>query len=111
MPDRATLVPEHPADVTMYLVLDELGKSGRVWRENDEHYSEADVLDDIASGQYYHPVRVVSFNTAEGWSRDVTEDIARALVDRARRNQDELSNSARDFYRWATGDDVPAGVS
>jgi len=29
--------------------------------------------------QYSNPVRVVSFNTAEGWSRDVSEDIADAL--------------------------------
>ena len=36
------------------------------------------------SGQEYsHPVRVVAFNTAEGWSRDVTEDIARAVLVKA----------------------------
>ena len=98
MPDRATLVPEHPADVTMYLVLDDLGKSGRVWRENNEHYSETDVLDDIASGQYHHPVRVVAFNTAEAWSRDATEDMARALLDRARRNG-RPATTCRRVYR------------
>jgi hypothetical protein len=27
-------------------------------------------------GQYLHPVRIVAFNTAEGWSRDVTVDIS-----------------------------------
>jgi hypothetical protein len=32
----------------------------------------ADLLDD----QYENPVRIVAFNTAEGWSRDVTLDIA-----------------------------------
>jgi hypothetical protein len=30
-------------------------------------------------GQYGHPVRIVAFNTAEGWSRDVTKDIADEL--------------------------------
>jgi hypothetical protein len=30
----------------------------------------------ILSGHYSHPVRVVGFNTAEGWARDVTEEIA-----------------------------------
>jgi hypothetical protein len=30
-------------------------------------------------GQYTHPVRIVAFNTAEGWSRDVTVDIADEL--------------------------------
>ena len=30
----------------------------------------------ISGGEYSNPVRVVAFNTAEGWSRDVTEDIS-----------------------------------
>jgi hypothetical protein len=41
-------------------------------------------------------VRVVAFNTVEEWSRDVTEDIARALLDREAGNAD-LSESARNF--------------
>ena len=31
------------------------------------------------AGQYDRPVRIVAFNTAEGWSRDVTKDIADEL--------------------------------
>jgi hypothetical protein len=30
--------------------------------------------------QYSSPVRIVVFNTAEGWARDVTEDIAAELA-------------------------------
>ena len=30
-------------------------------------------------GRYFHPVRIVAFNTAEGWSRDVTVDISDEL--------------------------------
>jgi hypothetical protein len=30
-------------------------------------------------GQYGNPVRIVAFNTSEGWSRDVTMDIADEL--------------------------------
>jgi hypothetical protein len=33
-------------------------------------------------GQYSNPVRVISFNTSEGWSRDSSEDIADELVHR-----------------------------
>ena len=33
----------------------------------------------LMEGQYSDPVRVVAFNTAAGWSRDVTEEIAREL--------------------------------
>jgi len=43
--------------------------------------------------QYSRPRRIVAFNTAEGWSRDVTVDVA-----------DELRR------RFAEYDDVPASV-
>jgi hypothetical protein len=33
----------------------------------------------LLDGQYEDPVRIVAFNTAEGWSRDVTVDIADEL--------------------------------
>ncbi len=64
------------------------------FRETDE--AEADreiVIADIARGQYKTPVQVIAFKTAEGWARDVTQDIARDIVDTSER----LSNSARDF--------------
>ena len=34
------------------------------------------MIRDLLEGQYSDPVRVVAFNTAEGWSRDVSEEIA-----------------------------------
>jgi hypothetical protein len=37
------------------------------------------LIRDLVDGQYSHPVRIVAFNTAEGWSRDVTMDIADEL--------------------------------
>jgi hypothetical protein len=30
------------------------------------------LIQDLLDGQYDDPVRIVAFNTAEGWSRDVT---------------------------------------
>ena len=36
-------------------------------------------------GQYHNPVRIVAFNTAEGWSRDVTVEIADELRPTLRR--------------------------
>jgi hypothetical protein len=33
----------------------------------------------MVKGQYNHPLRIVVFNTTEGWSRDVTVDIADEL--------------------------------
>jgi hypothetical protein len=39
---------------------------------------------------------VVALNTAEGWSRDVTEDIAQALLERDA-SEGDLSESAKTF--------------
>jgi hypothetical protein len=47
---------------------------GQAWRETDVEATRLEtVLADLLDGQYSNPVRVVSFNTAEGWSRDVSE--------------------------------------
>jgi hypothetical protein len=35
------------------------------------------------TGQYSDALRVVAFNTAEGWSRDVSEDIAAEVLEEA----------------------------
>ena len=38
---------------------------------DEEQADKATVIRDISNGRYSNPVRVVAFNTAEGWSRDV----------------------------------------
>jgi hypothetical protein len=63
-----------------YLVLDDFGRFGRVWRETAEADANQETLiRDLLDDQYRHPTRIVAFNTAEGWSRDVTVDIADEL--------------------------------
>jgi hypothetical protein len=67
-------------DQNVYLVIDELGRHGRVWREADAETTDLEtVLLDLLEGQYKSPVRVVSFNTAEKWSQDVSADVAHEL--------------------------------
>jgi hypothetical protein len=47
---------------------------GRAYVEADEtDADEATIVENLLSGQYSHPVRVIAFNTVEGWARDVTE--------------------------------------
>ena len=46
--------------------------------------------------QYSHPVRTVAFDTAEGWSRDVTVDIADELRRRFA-EYDEVPRSVQEF--------------
>jgi hypothetical protein len=103
------LVPQG-FDYETYLVVDDINKV-RVYRETVEEQADKEtVISDISDGQYFKPVRVVAFNTAEGWSRDVTEDIAREIIDRAHRKAEPLSKPAQAFVEWATGDDVPANL-
>jgi len=80
MPHSPSIVPEH-TDREIYIVLDDFGgRLGRAWRETDEDATDRDTLiRDLVSGDYSRPVRIVAFNTAEGWSRDATVDIADEL--------------------------------
>jgi hypothetical protein len=90
---------------------DDFGRSGRVYRETDENEVDREtVIRHIINGHYEKPVRVVAFNTAEGWSRDVTKDIGREILERAARKAERMSHSAQSFVEWATGDDVPLGL-
>ena len=78
-----SIVPED-SDREVYLVLDDFGgRLGLAWREANEADTELEqLIENLLAGQYANPARIVAFNTAEGWSRDVTEDIARELCDR-----------------------------
>jgi hypothetical protein len=73
MPRSPSIVPED-ADRDIYLVLDHFGILGRVWRETDEtDANRTKLIKDLLDGQYEDPARIVASNTAEGWSRDVTD--------------------------------------
>ena len=61
-------------------------------------------LADSRDGTVYlvlDPLRVVAFNTAEGWARDVSADIARKVVTRARELEQDLPAAVRDFVERA----------
>ena len=74
-----SIVP-HGADQDTYLVLEDFGRIGCAWRETDADSADRETLiRDLVNGQYRNPVRIVAFNTTEGWSRDVTGDIADEL--------------------------------
>ena len=77
MRNQTPLAPDEPDfDVTAHVVLNDFGYLGRAYVETDEtEADEAAIVEDILKGEYSHPLRVVAFNTAEGWARDVTEDL------------------------------------
>jgi hypothetical protein len=90
-------------DTAVYIVLNDFGELGRAYVETDETQAyESAVVSDIIAGRYSNPVRVVVFNTHEGWSRDVTEDIAQKIIDLNWQGR-ELSAEARDFVERVTG--------
>jgi len=94
MPSAASLAPNF--DVEVHIVLDDFGKAGRVYRETaEEDTTIGSVFDDLLTGQFNNPVRVVAFNTSEGWSRDVSEDAAREVVRRLAGRR--LAASSRQF--------------
>jgi hypothetical protein len=82
------------SDREIYIVLEDFGPLGEVW-----HSCSADretLIGDMLDGQYEEPVRIVAFNTAQGWSRDVTEEIARELHQHCA-NRGEIPFSLLDF--------------
>jgi hypothetical protein len=99
MHSSPSIVPDDPDDRDIYLVLDDFGgRLGRAWPETDEKHTDRETLiTDLMTGQYSNPVRVVAFNTAEGWSRDMSEDIADELMRWYAEQDKEVPPSLEDF--------------
>ena len=86
-------------DQDIYVVMDDFGcRLGLAWRETDPDSTDFEiVIRDLLDGQYSNPVRVVGFNTAEGWSRDVSEDVANELRRRCDLEMRELPPNIHEF--------------
>jgi hypothetical protein len=99
MRHQSSIAAALPDDVDVYLVLDDFGERlGRAWREaGEERTDRASVIGDLIEGQYIGPVRVVAFNTAEGWSRDVSEEIADEVMQRYSVRGDDISARLEEF--------------
>jgi hypothetical protein len=88
---RTPLIEPERFDRDIYLVLDDFGaRYGRAWRETSDRET---MIQCLFAGEFSDPIRIIVFNAVEGWSRDVTVDIA----DEVRR-------------RYAEMDDVPDSV-
>src|SRR5215813_539840 len=100
------LAPKLTDNVTIHIVLNDFGERGRAFLETDELVAdEWTIISKIISGEYSNPVRVVAFNIAEGWSRDVTEDIAGAVIERGR-TENHFSKIAKEFVERTLGESV-----
>jgi hypothetical protein len=103
----SSIAPGKPGDV-VYLVLDDFGPI-------DPSDDEAHVIHNLLTGEYSRPQRIVAFSVAEGWARDVTDDVARKVIDQAMTSGQTVPGQTvpgetRDLALRAIGVDVPAAV-
>jgi hypothetical protein len=99
-----SIVP-NGADVTVYLVAEDLGRLGRIWREADYEATDLETtLQDLLDGQYNNPVRVIAFNTAERWSEDASEDVAHEIRRRCDLQMRDVPSTVQSFVERHEGD-------
>jgi hypothetical protein len=86
-------------DRDVCLVVSDLGRRGRAYCETDVEATDLEtVIQDLLDGQYSDPIRVVSFNTAEGWSRDISADVAEELRRRCELEARQIPPSLAGFF-------------
>jgi len=73
---------------------------------DEEHANLETVIRNMLIGEYRNPVRVVAFNTGEFWSRDVSEDVAWEVINRAVANGTRLPEATHYFVASQLGEQV-----
>jgi hypothetical protein len=71
-------------------------------RDRRQFHRSRNVISELLDGQYSNPVRVVGFNTAEGWSRDVSEHVANILRQRCAEQARDLPSCLEEFVGTKT---------
>jgi hypothetical protein len=85
------------------------GRRERYFAERDAaRTNRRDTLADIVSGQVERVRRVLSFNPAEGWACDVSEDIARDALRAALEYRQGVPGHLLDFLEEYLGCDTVA---
>jgi hypothetical protein len=95
---KLRIMPSLPGnDTDVYIVVADFGTNGRSFLETDVTQADRITIVSNMISEYRDPLRVVAFNTVEGWSRDVSEEIAYDVLDRAYDADTMLSASAKRF--------------
>src|ERR1700693_217710 len=98
-----SIVP-HGDDQNVYLVVDDLGRVGRVWREADVDHTDLEtVIHDLLAGEYSNPIGAFGFNPIEGWSQDVSHDVAQELRRRCDLQLRDVPSNIQDFVERHEG--------
>src|SRR5262249_27315063 len=97
------IVP-YGADRTVFLVVDSFGAAGTVCRETEIERTDLEtVIDDLLTGQFNAPVRVVAFNTLEHWAEDVSRQVAEEIQTRCDIEGEPLPEHIYDFVESHSG--------
>jgi hypothetical protein len=89
-----SLVPSLDADV--HLVLCRFGRAGLAYVETDPAEADATtVVQNLLNGRYRE--RVIALNVDDGWSKDVSEAMARTVREIAEHEDYELTQGTLDF--------------
>jgi hypothetical protein len=87
-----------PLDADIHLVLCRFGRAGLAYVETDPAEADATtVVQNLLHGRYEQPLRVIAINVDEGWSRDVSEAMARKVREIAELEDYELTRGTLDF--------------
>ena len=93
---HTSIVPSLDADI--HLVLCRFGRAGLAYVETDPAEADATtVVQNLLYGRYGQPLRVVALNVDEGWSQDVSEAMARKVLEIAEREDYELTQGTLQF--------------
>ena len=95
-----------PVHETVHLILCDFGKLGIAYVETDAIFRAEDAAAKIARGEYTNPLEVIAFNVDEGWCRNVSEDIAGIIVEKARAEENTITLSARTFVEKHLDEEV-----
>jgi hypothetical protein len=66
-------VVPYGADQTLFVVIDRLGKANEIRIERSD--LEA-TIGELVAGCFNDPIKVISFNTLEHWTKDISQDVA-----------------------------------
>jgi hypothetical protein len=96
--NRTPSIVRRGDDQDVYLVVDDLDRLGRVWREAD--YGTTDwetMITDLLAGEYKNPIGVIALNSAEGWARDMSADAAVEIRKRCNLQHRDVPSVLQDF--------------
>ena len=95
---RSPGIVPYGADQTVYLVVDSFGSLDTVYREAEFEIADFEsVIDDLLSGRFNNPVRVIAFNTLEHWTEDVSAQVAAEIQSRCDIDGEPVPEHLRDF--------------